>query len=84
MPYGDLFAQRCMRFETEADLRRHGCTIEEREEYEQYVENKLTIYSGVDYDLINNGFCCVFFFRCSFVFTHQYSHLRERSRGNRV
>lgn len=52
MPYGDLVAQRCMKFQSEADLKRFKCTIEEREEYEQYVDRGLTIYSGVDYETI--------------------------------
>jgi predicted GTPase len=52
MPYGDLLEQRCMKFETAADLQKHGCTVEEREEYEQYVENGMTIFSGVHYETI--------------------------------
>jgi len=34
MPYGDLVKQRVQRFATYADLDKHECTIEEREEYE--------------------------------------------------
>ena len=34
MPYGDLSRQGIQRFATAADLDRHTCTIEEREEYE--------------------------------------------------
>jgi predicted GTPase len=34
MPYGDLAKQAVQRFETYADLDKHECTIEEREEYE--------------------------------------------------
>lgn len=52
MPYGDLEKQVCMRFATYEDLDRHQCTIEEREEYEQYVDRGLVIYSGVDYEVI--------------------------------
>ncbi len=52
MPYGDLNAQKCMRFETYDDLDRHKCTIEEREEYEPYIDLDLVIYAGVDYDAI--------------------------------
>ena len=37
MPYGDLAAQRAQRFATLADLDRHECTIEEREEYEPHI-----------------------------------------------
>jgi predicted GTPase len=52
MPYGDLSQQIVMRFATYADLDKHKCTIEEREEYEQYVERGLVIYSGVDYERV--------------------------------
>lgn len=52
MPYGDLVAQTCMRFETYEDLDRHKCTIEEREEYEPYIDEGLVIYAGVDYGKI--------------------------------
>ncbi|MHA1584289.1 MAG: GTPase, partial [Promethearchaeota archaeon] len=49
MPYGDLIEQTCMRFSTYEDLDKYKCTIEEREEYEPYIEQGLVIYSGVDY-----------------------------------
>ncbi len=49
MPYGDLKAQAVQRFAEPADLDRHQCTIEEREEYEPYVRQGLVIYAGVDY-----------------------------------
>jgi len=49
MPYGNLEKQVAMRFETYEDLTKHKCTIEEREEYEQYIEQALIVYSGVDY-----------------------------------
>ena len=52
MPYGDLIEQTCMRFESYEDLDRYKCTIEEREEYEAYIEKGLVIYSGVDYEKI--------------------------------
>jgi len=52
MPYGDLAAQACQRFETYADLDLHKCTIEEREEYEPHIDNGFVIYSGVDYEKI--------------------------------
>ncbi|MHA1916165.1 MAG: GTPase, partial [Promethearchaeota archaeon] len=38
MPYGDLVKQNVMRFEKYEDLDRYDCTIEEREEYEPYIE----------------------------------------------
>lgn len=49
MPYGNLVAQRCQRFETYEDLRKHDCTIEEREEYEPHLELGSIVYAGVDY-----------------------------------
>jgi predicted GTPase len=49
MPYGDLRKQAVQRFAAEADFERHACTIEEREEYEPYVEQGLVIFAGVDY-----------------------------------
>lgn len=49
MPYGDLEEQRVQRFETVDDLDDSGVTIEEREEYEQHLENGHTVYAGVDY-----------------------------------
>ncbi len=52
MPYGDLVKQNVMRFEKYEDLDKHECTIEEREEYEPYIEQGLVIYSGVDYEKI--------------------------------
>ncbi|MHA2050428.1 MAG: cyclic 2,3-diphosphoglycerate synthase [Promethearchaeota archaeon] len=52
MPYGDLVKQNVMRFEKYEDLDRYDCTIEEREEYEPYIEQGLVIYSGVDYEKI--------------------------------
>ena len=52
MPYGDLERQRCQRFSTEKDLNAFDCTIEEREEYEPYLELGFSIFAGVDYDMI--------------------------------
>jgi ornithine aminotransferase len=52
MPYGALEAQRVQRFDGEAALTQHRCTIEEREEYEPYVEAGLTVWAGVDYEAI--------------------------------
>ncbi len=52
MPYGDLIEQICMRFAEYSDLDKYKCTIEEREEYEPYIEQGLVIYSGVDYQKI--------------------------------
>ena len=52
MPYGDLVAQEVQRFETYADLGKHHCTIEEREEYEPHIDNGTIVYAGVDYEKI--------------------------------
>ncbi|MHB9145379.1 MAG: cyclic 2,3-diphosphoglycerate synthase [Symbiobacteriia bacterium] len=52
MPYGDLTAQKVQRFATYADLDRHQCTIEEREEYEPHIDKGAIIYAGVDYEAV--------------------------------
>ncbi len=52
MPYGDLREQICQRFASYADLYKHKCTIEEREEYEPHIDKGIIVYSGVDYDKI--------------------------------
>jgi predicted GTPase len=52
MPYGDLLRQVVQRFATPDDLKRHDCTVEEREEYTPYVDRGLPIYAGVDYERI--------------------------------
>ena len=52
MPYGDLVKQNVMRFSKYEDFDKYDCTIEEREEYEPYIEQGLVIYSGVDYEKI--------------------------------
>ena len=52
MPYGNLAAQRAQRFVSEADLTAQECTIEEREEYEPYVEMGVPIHAGLDYRAI--------------------------------
>ncbi|MFZ2412437.1 MAG: cyclic 2,3-diphosphoglycerate synthase, partial [Candidatus Methanoperedens sp.] len=49
MPYGDLLKQECQRFASMEDCIRNECTIEEREEYEQYICCGSVVYSGVDY-----------------------------------
>ena len=49
MPYGDLEKMVWQRFASYEDLDRSGATIEEREEYEPYIENGMIIYAGVDY-----------------------------------
>jgi len=52
MPYGDLVRQRVQRFAHLADLDRHECTIEEREEYEPHIVRGSVVYAGVDYGAI--------------------------------
>jgi len=52
MPYGDLAAQSVQRFADYDDLKKHECTIEEREEYEPHIANGVIVYAGVDYGAI--------------------------------
>jgi predicted GTPase len=52
MPYGDLERQTVQRFATLDDCERHGCTIEEREEYEHHIAHGAVVYAGVDYERI--------------------------------
>jgi len=53
MPYDkDLATQICQRFASYGDLDKYNCTIEEREEYEPYIDMGGIIYSGVDYEQI--------------------------------
>ncbi len=52
MPYGDLEQQAVQRFGEYADLDRHHCTIEEREEYEPHLDNGIVVFAGVDYAAI--------------------------------
>ncbi|MGZ7066571.1 MAG: GTPase, partial [Candidatus Aminicenantales bacterium] len=43
MPYGDLVKQKVQRFATYADLDKHECTIEEREEYEPHIDRGIIV-----------------------------------------
>jgi predicted GTPase len=52
MPYGDLRTQEVQRFSSYDDFERHKCTIEELEEYEPLVDQKIVVYAGVDYEKI--------------------------------
>jgi predicted GTPase len=49
MPYGDLRKNIVMQIAAETDLDRYQCTIEEREEYEPYIEAGLAVFAGIDY-----------------------------------
>lgn len=49
MPYGDLTRQIVQRLASDDDLDRFECTVEEREEYEPYIEQGLVVFAGVDY-----------------------------------
>ena len=52
MPYGDLTKQACQRFAETADMDRHHCTIEEREEYELHIQSGNLLFAGIDYQKI--------------------------------
>ena len=53
MPYDkNLTMQTWQRFATYEDLDKYHCTIEEREEYEPYIDMGGVIFSGVDYEKI--------------------------------
>jgi predicted GTPase len=52
MPYGDIVAQKVMRFASLEDIDKNNCTVEEMEEYEPHVIRGNVIYSGVDYEAI--------------------------------
>lgn len=52
MPYGDLVAQKVLRFGSIDDLKKFNCTIEEMEEFEPHIVNGVVIYAGVDYEAI--------------------------------
>jgi len=52
MPYGDLTQQIIQRFASYEDIKKHQCTIEEREEYEPLVSQGIVVYSGIDYKQI--------------------------------
>ncbi len=49
MAYGDLEKMAVEVFHSFEDLDKYNTTIEEREEYEHYLEMGLTVYAGVDY-----------------------------------
>lgn len=52
MPYGNLEEQKVQRYAELADMDKHKCTIEEREEYEPHINRGNVLYAGVDYQAI--------------------------------
>jgi predicted GTPase len=53
MPYDkDLNMQTLQKFSSYKDLDKYNCTLEEREEYEPYIDMDGIIYAGVDYEKI--------------------------------
>lgn len=53
MPYDpNIATQIVQRFASYEDLDKYNCTIEEREEYEPYIDKGGIIFSGVDYEKI--------------------------------
>ncbi len=52
MPYCDLEKTRVERFADFRDLDQFACTVEEREEYEHFIEKGIVVYAGVDYEAI--------------------------------
>ena len=52
MPYSNLIKQKCQRFAKYSDLEKNECTIEEREEYEPWINLEIPVYAGVDYNSI--------------------------------
>ena len=52
MPYGDLLKEKVQKFYMREDFDKFKVTIEEREEYEQYIKSNIPIFAGVDYEKI--------------------------------
>ena len=52
MPYGNLLEQKCQRFGSYDDLKKHKCTIEEMEEYEPHIKEGNLVFAGVDFEEI--------------------------------
>jgi len=52
MPYGVLERQIVQRLESIEDMDRHGCTVEEREEFEPHLRERTVVYAGVDYEAV--------------------------------
>ncbi|MEM3364024.1 MAG: GTP-binding protein [Candidatus Micrarchaeia archaeon] len=52
MPYGELEKKAVQRYSSLNDLDAHGCTIEEREDYERHIRNGFIVYAGIDYERV--------------------------------
>ena len=52
MPYGNLIMQTAQRFADYDDLDEFETTIEEREEYEPHIDQRMVVFAGVDYGKI--------------------------------
>lgn len=52
MSYGVLSKKIVEKYDSYDDLDRYKCTIEEREEYEPFIDLGVVVYSGVDYEKI--------------------------------
>ncbi len=52
MPYGSLKDEVIERFASYGDLKKYKTTIEEREEYEPWIQRHIPVYAGVDYKKI--------------------------------
>ena len=52
MPYGNLKKNLVQRFASVKDFKKYNSTIEEQEEYHNYVKRGFVIYAGVDYKAI--------------------------------
>lgn len=52
MAYGDLEAKNLIVIRGKSDIERYPLTVEEREEFEPYLELKVPVLAGVDYGLV--------------------------------
>src|SRR3989344_745598 len=52
MPYGNLSKDLVQKYEKLSDFKKYNATIEEQEEYYNYVKRGFVIYAGVDYSAI--------------------------------
>lgn len=52
MPYCDLSKSSVQRYATMEDLEELSCTIEEREEFEPLIRAGVTVFAGIDYQMV--------------------------------